>query len=269
MSDPVNNNTSELPFDEVMQDSYFERIEAQLTHVSSRRVRKFSPGDSMTTNRAAGDSDASVVGQSLVVFDEHLDQEDRQDGLDSQAFAEAVVRQLPAGTTQEEKYAEYNRALSAIGWVTESYTRKRYDSKTLTLTMNEAVFQVLETVLSAGSGNVLSLVAAGVEKLKGDKPALKLIDTASKSSDLISFKAVPCIVAPGGGMAMVMGGMDVYSKNFDGNFLFFTFNTQGVHIFQTAGIRKFNKRAFDRKRQKVYDFLDLHDDGLFKKITGK
>lgn len=261
--------SAELFFDSSLQDAYFENIEAQLSDVSSRpRIRSFSGLDNIATGRTEQDHNASVVGSSLVVFEDRLSEDDKQDALDSQAFAEAVVRKLPAGSSQEQRYAAYNEALTAIGWVTESYTRKTYDSKTLTLTMNEALLQVLQTVISAGSGNVLGLVAAGFEKLKGDQTALKIVDSGSKNSQVVSFKAIPCIVAPGGGMAMVMGGMDVYSKHYNGNFLFFTFNTQGVHLFQAAGVRKFNKRAFDRKRQQVYNYIDQFGDGLFKKLAG-
>ena len=260
--------SADVLFDPISQDSYFEKIESRLAEVSSRpRARSFSEGLNVAIDRTEQEHDASIVGQSLVVFEERLSEDDKQDALDSQAFAEAVVRELPAGSSQEQRYAAYNEALTAIGWVTESYTRKKYDSKTLTLTMNEALLQVLQTVISAGSGNVLSLVASGFEKLKGDQAALKIVDSSSKNSQVVSFKAVPCIVAPGGGMAMVMGGLDVYSKDYNGDFLFFTFNTQGVHFFQAAGVRKFNKRAFDRKRQQVYSYIDAFGDGLFKKLV--
>lgn len=259
----------DLPFDEGMQDKYFEKVKLQLSEMPPRpRARMLLDANSLSASRGAGGIDTSVVGQSLVVFDDKLGEDDKQDALDSQAFAEAILRRMPKGSSQEQQYAAYNEALSAIGWVTESYTRKTYDSKKTTLTMNDAILQVLETVVSASSGNVLGMVAAGFDKLKGDKPALKIVDTTSKRTDLVSFKAVPCIVAPGGGMAMVMGAVDVYSKNFDGDYLFFTFNTEGIHLFQSAAIRKFNKRAFGRKRQMVYDFIDQNDDGLFKKLTG-
>ncbi|RKS21243.1 hypothetical protein BJ917_3174 [Pseudomonas sp. WPR_5_2] len=260
---------TDLLFDPLSQDEYFEGIETQLAEASSQpRVRGFSGDFDFAFSRTEQEHDASIVGQSLVVFEERLSEDDKQDALDSQAFAEAVVRKLPANSSQEQRYAAYNEALTALGWVTESYTRKTHDSKTLTLTMNEALLQVLQTVISAGSGNVLNLVASGFEKLKGDQAALKVIESGSKNSQVVSFKAVPCIVAPGGGMAMVMGGLDVYSKHYNGDFLFFTFNTQGVHLFQAAGIRKFNKRAFDRKRQQVYSYIDQFGDGLFKKLAG-
>ncbi|MDZ5435227.1 hypothetical protein T3H00_21500 [Pseudomonas fluorescens] len=266
---PVASGSADLPFDSLIQDTYFERIEAQLAETPSRpRVRSFSAALDVAPPHPTQEHSASVVGPSLVVFDERLSADDKQDALDSQAFAEAVVRKLPAGSSQEQRYNAYNEALTAIGWVTESYTRKKYDSKTLTLTMNEALLQVLQTVISAGSGNVLSLVTSGFEKLKGDKAALKIVDSGSKNSQVVSFKAVPCIVTPDGGMAMVMGGLDVYSKQYDGDFLFFTFNTQGVHLFQAAGIRKFNRRAFDRKRQQVYSYIDQFGDELFKKLVG-
>ncbi|APC16084.1 hypothetical protein BLL42_10220 [Pseudomonas frederiksbergensis] len=269
MSNEIINIIADRPFNEAVQDKYFERVEAQLTEVFARpRLRSFAKSGGVLAGRAAETIDASVVGPSLVVFEERLSEDDKQDALDSQAFAEAVVNKLPAETSQEQRYMAYNEALSAIGWVTESYTYKKYDSKKLTLTMNDALLQVLETVISAGSGNVLSLVAAGFDKLKGDKEALKIVDAGSKESSVVSFKAVPCIVAPGGGMAMVMGGLDVFSKDYDGDFLFFTFKTEGVHLFQAAGIRKFNKRAFDRKRQQVYNYIDQFGDGLFKKIAG-
>lgn len=270
MKEQVFDGVLSLPFDEAMQDKYFERVEAQLCEMPPRpRARMLLDSDSLSASRGTGSVDTSIIGQSIVVFDDRLSEDDKQDGLDSQAFAEAVVRRLPKGSSQEQRYAAYNEALSAIGWVTESYTRKTYVSKKLTLTMNDALLQVLETVISASSGNALSLVAAGFEKLKGDKAGLKVVDMGSKDSQVVSFKAVPCIVAPGGGMAMIMGGLDVYSKNFDGDFLFFTLNVEGIHLFQAAGIRKFNKRAFSRKRQMVYDFIDQNDDGLFKKLTGK
>ncbi|EJM80864.1 hypothetical protein PMI34_05392 [Pseudomonas sp. GM74] len=262
------NDAAQLPFDVAAQDKYFKQIEAQLAAVPARpRARSLAATVSVSAIRTAQDHDASVVGPSLVVFEEKLSEDDKQDALDSQSFAEAVVRKLPANSTQEQRYAAYNEALTAIGWVTESYTRKKYDSKTLTLTMNDALLQILQTVISAGSGNVLSLVAAGFEKLKGDKEALKIVDSGSKNSELVSFKTVPCVVAPGGGMAMVMGGLDVYSKNYNGNFLFITINTEGVQLFQAAGIRKFNRRAFDRKRQQVYSYIDKFGDDLFKKLT--
>lgn len=261
------NNSTDLSFDS-MQDAYFEKVEAQLAEALLRpRIRHFSGGLDIASSRADLEHDASVIGPSLVVFEERLSEDDKQDALDSQAFAEAMVRKLPAASSQEQRYAEYNNALSAIGWVTESFTRKKHDSEKLTLTMNEALLQILQTVVSAGSGNVLSLVASGFEKLKGDKAALKIIDSGSKNSQVISFKAVPCVVSPGGGMAMIMGGLDVYSKNYNGDFLFFTFNTEGVHSFQAAGVRKFNKRAFDRKRQLVYNYIDQFGDDLFKKLT--
>lgn len=269
MQTPVNNSGIQLLIDPVVQDEYFGRIEAQLDEARPMRRAKRSlstVAKGLATN--SGLHDASVVGSSLVVFEERLSEDDKQDALDSQAFAEAIVRRLPAHSTQEQRYAAYNEALSAIGWVTENYTRKKYDSKNLTLTMNEALLQVLQTVISAGSGNVLSLVASGFEKLKGDKEGLKIVDSGSKNTEVVSFKAVPCIVAPGGGMAMVMGAMDVYSKNYNGNFLFFTFNTEGVQVFQAAGTRKFNKRMFDRKRQQIYDYIDQFGDNLFKKLTG-
>jgi|GEM_PF-1706177 len=268
MKNEIINVVEGLPFDEAVQDKYFEGIEAQLVEVSARpRLKMLARSGGTLANLTAEKIDASVVGPSLVVFDQQLGEDDKQDALDSQAFAEAVVRKLPAETSREQRYMAYNEALSAIGWVTESYTYKKYDSKKLTLTMNDALLQVLETVISAGSGNVLSLVAAGFDKLKGDKAALKIVDVGSKESSVVSFKAVPCIVAPGGGMAMVMGGLDVFSKDYDGDFLFFTFKTEGVHLFQAAGVRKFNKRAFDRKRQQVYSYIDQFADDLFKKIT--
>lgn len=268
MQNPNINDAAQLSFDVAAQDRYFKQIEAQLAAVPARpRARSLAATVSVSAIRTAQEHDASVVGPSLVVFEEKLSEDDKQDALDSQSFAEAVVRKLPDNSTQEQRYAAYNEALTAIGWVTESYTRKKYDSKTLTLTMNDALLQILQTVISAGSGNVLSLVAAGFEKLKGDKEALKIVDSGSKNSELVSFKAVPCVVAPGGGMAMVMGGLDVYSKNYNGNFLFITINTEGVHLFQAAGVRKFNKRAFDRKRQQVYSYIDQFGDDLFKKLT--
>lgn len=269
MHNPTSIESMGLIFDSKSQDVYFENIESQLAEPPSRpRARSFSTALDVAPPHPVQEHDASIVGSSLVVFEERLSADEKQDALDSQAFAEAVVRKLPAGSNLEQRYNAYNEALTAIGWVTESYTRKKYDSKTLTLTMNEALLQVLQTVISAGSSNVLSLVASGFEKLKGDQAALKIVDSGSKNTQVVSFKTVPCIVAPGGGMAMVMGGLDVYSNHYDGNFLFFTFNTQGVHLFQAAGIRKFNKRAFDRKRQQVYGYIDQFGDGLFKKLAG-
>lgn len=269
MNNALDNNAVEPTFSTAAQDAFFESIEAELAKVASpRRVR----GSTGTMKDAAGrddpSPDASVVGPSLVVFEQRLSAEDRQCALDSQAFAEAVVSRMPADTSQEKRYEKYNECLAAAGWPMESFTRKQYESKALTLTMNEALLQVLKTVISAGSGNVLNLVLSGFEQLKGDAKALTIIDSGSKNSQLVSFKAVPCIVAPGGGMAMVMGGLDVYSKNYRGNFLFFTFNTAGVRIFQAAGLRHFNRRAYERKRNEIEAYVDQFGADLFAKLVG-
>ncbi|MVV51410.1 hypothetical protein EJA72_24675 [Pseudomonas sp. PB120] len=264
------NGEIDCVLNDAQQDEYFNRIEVRLAEMPRRRrVKRAATLNKVLATPLSPEYDASVVGPSLVVFEQKLSDDDKQDALDSQAFAEAIVRNLPAGTSLKERYSAYNEALRAIGWVSESYTFKRYDSKQLTLTMNEALLQILQTVISVGTGNVLGLVASGLEKLKGDKEALKIVESGNTDTEVVSFKAVPCIVAPGGGMAMVTGGLDIVSKDYDGHFLFFTFKTDGLNIFQAAGVRKFNKRVFDRKRHLIYNYIDQFGDALFKKLTGK
>jgi hypothetical protein len=133
--------------------------------------------------------------------------------------------------------------------------------------MNEAILQVLETVISGGASSVLNLVASGFSKLRGDKDALKIVDVGSRKNDVVSFKAVPCIATPGGGMSMLLGGLDLVDKEYNGDFLFVTYKTQGLQIFQGAGVRKFNRRAFERKKNMVYAYNDQFADGLFKQLT--
>ena len=262
---------TQMAFDDAMQDKYFEGIAAELQNVApgGRTKRSTSTLGTASSDSSAQGVEASVVGPSLVVFDQALSEDDRQDALDCQQFAEAVVRRLPKDASNEERYRKYNEALLAVGWVTESFTYKKYVSKQLTITMNEAILQVLETVISGGASSVLNLVASGFSKLKGDKDALKIVDADSKKNDVVSFKAVPCIVTPGGGMSMLMGGLDLVDKEYNGDFLFVTYKTQGLQIFQGAGVRNFNRRAFERKKNEMYTYNDQFADGLFKQLAGK
>lgn len=271
MSDIIIQPVAQMAFDDAMQDKYFEGIAAELKNVAPGRRTKRSTS---TLETASSDSSAqgvgdSVVGPSLVVFDQALSKDDRRHALDCKQFAEAKVRSLPEGTSNEERYRTYDEALLAVGWVTESYTYKKYVSKQLTITMNEAILQVLETVVFGGTTSVLNLVASGFSKLKGDKDALKIVDAGSKKNDVISFKAVPFIATPDGGMFMLMGGLDLVDKEYNGNFLFVTYKTQGVRIFQGAGVREFNRRAFERKKNMMYEYNDQFADGLFKQLTGQ
>lgn len=268
MISSIENDAADMLF-EAAQDAFFEEVEAQLAALPKRRrVKRSTATTSDATEHKDPSPGTSVVGPSLVVFQQQLSAEDRQYALDSQTFAEALVRGMPEGSSQEERYKKYNDALYFAGWTTESYTRKTYDSKSLTLTMNEALIQILKTVIGAGASNVLSLVTSGFEMLKGDKDALTIVETGSKNSQVVSFKAVPCIVSPTGGMSMVMGGLDVYSTDYKGNFLFFTFRTQGVHIFQAAGVRNFNKPRFERRRKSIEDTITEYEDKLLKKLIG-
>ena len=271
MSDISIQPVTQVAFDCAMQDKYFEGIVAELQNVApgGRTKRSTSALGTASSDSSAQGVEASVVGPSLVVFDQALSEDDRQDALDCQQFAEAVVRRLPKDASNEERYRKYNEALLAVGWVTESFTYKKYVSKQLTITMNEAILQVLETVISGGASSVLNLVASGFSKLKGDKDALKIVDADSKKNDVVSFKAVPCIVTPGGGMSMLMGGLDLVDKEYNGNFLFVTYKTQGLQIFQGAGVRNFNRRAFERKKNEIYAYNDQFADGLFKQLAGK
>jgi hypothetical protein len=271
MTDVNGYSVAQVAFDDAMQDKYFDGIAAELKNVASRGRTKRSTSilGAASSDSSAQGVGASVVGPSLMVFDQALSEDDRQDALDCQQFAEAVVRRLPNGTSNEERYLKYNEALLAVGWVTESFTYKKYISKQLTITMNEAILQVLETVVSGGANSVLNLVASGFSKLKGDKDALKIVDVGSKKNEVVSFKAVPCITTPGGGMSMLMGGLDLVDKEYNGNFLFVTYKTQGLQVFQGAGVRKFNRRAFERKKNQIYDYNDQFADGLFKQLTGQ
>ncbi|VVO21734.1 hypothetical protein [Pseudomonas fluorescens] len=256
-------------FNENMQDQYFEGVSAELAVVAPRsKLKRFARQDDIA-GEVAQDNGPAVVGPSLMVFDEQLSVDDRQNAIDSQTFAEAVVRRLPKGTSNEQRYIEYNDALLATGWTVESFTYKRFVSKKVTLTVNEAVLQVLETVIAGGSGNILSMVSSGFRQLKGDKEGLKVVDIGSQRNQVISFKAVPCIATPGGGMALVLGGLDLIDKKYDGNFLFVSFQSEGVQLFQAAGVRNFNRRMFERKKQKVYDYIDQFGDDLFKKLTSQ
>lgn len=271
MVDIKDYSVAQVAFDDAMQDKYFEGIAAELKNVAPRARTKRSTsilGAAPSDSSAQGVGD-SVVGPSLVVFDQALSEDDRQDALDCQQFAEARVKRLPEGTSHEERYRTYNEALLAVGWVTESFTYKKYISKQLTITMNEAVLQVLETVISSGTSSVLNLVASGFSKLKGDKEALKIVDAGSKKNDVVSFKAVPCIATPSGGMSMLMGGLDLVDKEYNGNFLFVTYKTQGLQLFQGAGVRNFNRRSFERMKNKMYAYNDKFADGLFKQLTGQ
>lgn len=272
MVDIKDYSVAQVAFDDAMQDKYFEGIAAELKNVVPRARTKRSTsilGAAPSDSSAQGVGD-SVVGPSLVVFDQALSEGDRQAALDCQQFAEAVVlERLPQGASNEERYRMYNEALLAVGWVTQSYTYKKYVSKQLTITMNEAILQVLETVVSGGASSVLNLVASGFSKLKGDKDALNIVDAGSKKNDVISFKAVPCITTPGGGMSMLMGGLDLVDKAYDGNFLFVTYKTQGVQIFQGAGVRTFNRSSFERKKNEIYAYNNNFAAGLFKQLTGQ
>jgi hypothetical protein len=270
MTDIDVRSVAQIAFDDAMQDSYFEGVAAELKNVAprTRTKRSISTLSAESSDSSEQGVGASVVGPSLVVFDQALSEDDMQDALDCQQFAEAVVRRLPKETSNEQRYHKYNEALLAVGWVTESFTYKKYVSKQLTITMNEAVLQVLETVISGGTGSVLSLVASGFSKLKGDKDALKIVDAGSKKNEVVSFKAVPCIATPGG-MSMLMGGLDLVDKEYNGNFLFVTYKTQGLRVFQGAGVRNFNRRAFERKKNMMYDYNDQFADGLFKQLTGQ
>ncbi|WP_223462761.1 MULTISPECIES: hypothetical protein [unclassified Pseudomonas] len=262
-------SVAQVAFDDAMQDKYFEGIAAELKNVAPRARTKRSTsilGAAPSDSSAQGVGD-SVVGPSLVVFDQALSEDDRQDALDCQQFAEAQVRSLPKEASNEERYLKYNEALLAVGWVTGGFTYKKYVSKQLTITMNEAILQVLETVISGGASSVLNLVASGFSKLRGDKDALKIVDVGSRKNDVVSFKAVPCIATPGGGMSMLLGGLDLVDKEYNGDFLFVTYKTQGLQIFQGAGVRKFNRRAFERKKNMVYAYNDQFADGLFKQLT--
>lgn len=259
-----------LAFDEAMQDKYFEGVGAELAMVAPRsKIMGFAGRGNAIAGDVAQNNGPAVVGPSLMVFDEKLSEDDKQDAIDCQAFAEAIVRRLPAETSNEQRYITYNDALLATGWVSEGFTYKKFVSEQVTLTINEAVLQVLETVIAGSTGNILSMVASGFSELKGDKDALKIVDIGSKRNQVISFKAVPCIAMPGGGMAMVLGGLDLVDKNYDGDFLFVRFQTEGVQLFQAAGIRKFNRRMFDRQKQKVYAYLEQFGDDLIKKLTGE
>ena len=271
MSDISIQPVTQVAFDDAMQDKYFEGIAAELQNVApgGRTKRSTSTLGTASSDSSAQGVGTSVVGPSLVVFDQALSEDDRQDALDCQQFAEAVVRRLPKDASNEERYRKYNEALLAVGWVTESFTYKKYVSKQLTITMNEPILQVLETVISGGASSVLNLVASGFSKLKGDKDALKIVDADSKKNDVVSFKAVPCIVTPGGGMSMLMGGLDLVDKEYNGDFLFVTYKTQGLQIFQGAGVRNFNRRAFERKKNEMYTYNDQFADGLFKQLAGK
>lgn len=250
-------------FYESAQDLYFGRIDAELADLASKlKVRRGFMSNDTRVSDLHGEEAPIVVGQSLMVFDQKLTAEERQIAADSQTFAETLVKRLPANTGVAECYKVYNDALLSCGWYSESFTLQEYVTKKLTITMNEAVLQILETVVGAGSGNILNMVVSGIKDLKGDAKSMKVVETGSKKNRTVSFKAVPCYASLDGGVTMAMGALDLVDAKFDGNFLVVSIQTEGVKMFRSAGARRLNKRLFERKKERIYDYIDSFTDDL-------
>jgi hypothetical protein len=257
------NTEVKVAFDRVAQELYFKDVGLELAQRPKMRSGLFSVSEPKRVGSSSGD----IIGDGVVVYEETLSAQQRQDAGDSLLFAEMRADAVcnKNRKDREKWYAEYDCALLNCGFRLKDLTFTDFKSKETKLTVNKAILQILQTIAGPNPAKIMNMMSIAFGTLKEDEEGLKLIERKSSENNGGTFKGVPCIL-DGGELTVLMACLDLKSKNTLVNGFWGEYNAEELKIYRAAGARVINQDAFGYVRDRVRGYIYGSQDDYFKNL---
>jgi hypothetical protein len=234
----------------------------QLANCSHSLIEHVSAMDDSVPGLPDDSSQGAVVAGNLLAFAEGVSRQNKEDVMDSLLFATLVANKaFNPETNSKEWYAEYNRVLSELGWVSTQWRYARYYSAHRRFSMEQAGLEIIASAIAAaalpGPASVAMLKVAGdaVAALKAQDKPLRMFERQSKTHRGANFRIGACTEASDGTVKLTMGAVNFSTDSAVTNVLFWEWNSAEVEAYRGENHLVLNARAYGRVRQLIQQRL--------------
>lgn len=205
----------------------------------------------------AGGPGAAIAGESIVSFVAGLNQQAREDVLNSTLLMQlAASKRFNKGTQREEWFKFYTDGLGKLGWTLSNQEMERYTPSQQAFTMDNVVLDIMEQV--AGGASFTPIVRRTFDSLRQQPRMLDLFLAHSNDRNVGTFQIMPCTQNSNGDVTMLLSCMQLVRNTSNDHILFFTFQKNDVIIYRSAQTSVLNSQVYGQVREAVLEKLGQH-----------
>ncbi len=202
-----------------------------------------------------GKKSGYVDDGSVVSFVAGVSAQNQSDVLNSTLLAQlAASKKYDRFKDTENWYKFYLDVLSNIGWVAQAFKFEQFTASGATLKMDKAILKILAAIASKNQIAVVTATLKGLEELAGSDGRIVLLDTQSQNAGNGNFQ-ISSVAESGGKIAMSLGTFYFNTKQQNTRFLWFSFNSSKIRLFQDAEDITLNDEVYGPNRKKIIDKL--------------
>lgn len=202
-----------------------------------------------------GTEGAAVSAGSLVSFVSGLTALHKSDVLNSTLLAQlAANKQYDRYTQTREWYSFYVSVLAQVGWVVPAFAYREYSPSGASVTLDAAVLEILGAIATGNEIAILTIAMNSLRDKSGNENALVLFDSQSFPENLGTFQIFP-VGEDDGQLVMALAAMEFKAEKHVTRFLWFTWESYSVKIFQSAQKAVLNEDVYGQVRQAVIQKL--------------
>jgi hypothetical protein len=198
---------------------------------------------------------AAADAGSLVSFVSGLSSVHKSDVLNSTLLAQlAANKQFDRFTQMAEWYNFYIDVLEKVGWVIPGIAFDRYQPRSETLMLADAILEIQSAIASAGEMEVLRATLQSLEDDSGNEEAVVMFDRESFPQNLGCFQIFPC-AEDGGDVVMALAAMQFTAEEHRDRFLWWEWSSTKVKLFRSARKYVLNEAVYSQVREAVIEKL--------------
>ncbi len=197
---------------------------------------------------------AVVAGDSILSFVSGLDQQAREDVLNSTLLMQlAANRRFDKARQREEWFGFYAEGLGKLGWTVSHNELMRFHPSQQSFSMNDVIIDIIEGV---AGGNAFSPIARRtLESLRKQPHALELFLNHSNNGNVGTFQILPCTQNSQGDVTMLMNCVQLIRNTTSNSILFIHFQNNDVQIFRSSQTAVLNTQTYAQVRGAVIEKL--------------
>lgn len=215
------------------------------------------------------DAQALVVGSGLVVAAQDVPAQTRADLINCTLFAQLAASGSIADSSDVTAwYAEYFKALTALGWSQHDTEFKQYKASGASLEAHKSIIKVLGLLLGPQVAAV-TLVTQTLEALQSmneNSPWITLFDQQSATTRTARFQVATAQYVDTDELEVALIAFDLKSKQKLTQVLFFKFNKSAVAMKYASGRASIFEAALAQSREEVAARLAAYRTEYVKEV---
>lgn len=214
------------------------------------------------------DAQALVVGSSLVVAANKVPAQVRADLVNTTLFAQLAASGAVSPQDVTAWYAEYFKALTALGWSQHESTFKTYKASASGLETHKSIIKVLGLLLGPQAAAV-ALVTETLDALQSmneNSPWITLFDQQSATNKSAHFQVATAQYVDSDVLEIALAAFEMEAKQALTQVLFFKFNSSKIKLEYGGGRATIYEAALAQSRDDVAKRLQDYRNAYVKEV---